>query len=603
MDKIKTVKIKMPDGSISEETYNISVDAKNVDMANNKNLQETIGTINIDTDGNIAYQLENLKNDKVDKTDIIDNLNSTESNKVLSANQGKVLGDTITVLNENVNKKPYYYDTVADMKTDTKLKAGDMAVTLGYYSINDGGAAEYKIVSAISQIDYQEELNNSLYATLIIKNNIIIPEQFGAYGDNVHDDSEIIQYVFNNTPIKKPIKLCGQYKITTGIITNKPRNIWSEKENAGLYGSTNDYILKFAKDETESADYRNNYIKNIVIQQSGTGNGLMFSNWGARIIEMKIENCKLSVPYTGAVGYALYCENSLGHCVILGCNIQGNGIYGELQDANVIQKNLFFGQGNGIKLNIPAGCLNNTIRDNTIVNFGGNAIHIEKGDQILIDNNQIEYQGTYNQTTTTKGMIYITSDYSTSTRRCIHPTIINNNLGGGTYLDYLITLNNCSDAVIDNNRLVACNVAEIYIGSNTQNTQIRSGNYGISQTSNPRTDPNNRYIVENHGYNTTNYWNSIQIQNISGRTLSYMKDDNCFIHFKPCYLQSTSELTLCQLPVGSRPTQNIKFPCYVDSSDTQIMATINLNGTITLDSIPSAGVLYMPITYQAIKYS
>ena len=34
MDKIKTVKIKNPDGSVSEETYTISVDAKNVDMEN-----------------------------------------------------------------------------------------------------------------------------------------------------------------------------------------------------------------------------------------------------------------------------------------------------------------------------------------------------------------------------------------------------------------------------------------------------------------------------------------------------------------------------------------------------------------------------------------
>ena len=165
MDKIKTVKIKNEDGSISEETYNISVDAKNVDMANNKNLQETIGTINIDTDGNIAYQLENLKNNKVDKTDIIDNLNSTENDKVLSANQGKVLGDAITILNEDVNKKPYYYNNVANMKADTKLKAGDMTVTLGYYEPNDGGGAEY-IIRTTTPSGTSVQLSNGLYAEL-----------------------------------------------------------------------------------------------------------------------------------------------------------------------------------------------------------------------------------------------------------------------------------------------------------------------------------------------------------------------------------------------------------------------------------------------------
>lgn len=60
MDKIKTVKIKNPDGSISEESYTISVDARNVDMDNGKDLQETIGTIDIDTDGNISEQLKNI---------------------------------------------------------------------------------------------------------------------------------------------------------------------------------------------------------------------------------------------------------------------------------------------------------------------------------------------------------------------------------------------------------------------------------------------------------------------------------------------------------------------------------------------------------------
>lgn len=60
MDKIKTVKIKNPNGSVSEETYTISVDAKDVDMKNGKDLQDTIGDINIDRDGSIAEQLKNI---------------------------------------------------------------------------------------------------------------------------------------------------------------------------------------------------------------------------------------------------------------------------------------------------------------------------------------------------------------------------------------------------------------------------------------------------------------------------------------------------------------------------------------------------------------
>lgn len=116
MDKIKTVKIKLPDGSVSEETYTISVDAKDVDMKNGKDLQDTIGDINIDIDGNISEQL-NYLNENVDN------------------------------LNIDIKKKAYFFNTVSDMK-NANLKVGDYACTLGYYTVNDGGAANYQIVNS-----------------------------------------------------------------------------------------------------------------------------------------------------------------------------------------------------------------------------------------------------------------------------------------------------------------------------------------------------------------------------------------------------------------------------------------------------------------------
>lgn len=62
MDKIKTVKIKNEDGTVGEESYFISVDAINVDMSNGKDLQDTVGDINVDENGSIASQLDNLTN-------------------------------------------------------------------------------------------------------------------------------------------------------------------------------------------------------------------------------------------------------------------------------------------------------------------------------------------------------------------------------------------------------------------------------------------------------------------------------------------------------------------------------------------------------------
>ena len=59
------------------------------------------------------------------------------------------------------------FDTVADMKL-ADLKDGMSVQTLGYYEINDGGSATYKITNEENETEYQEELENGLYATLII---------------------------------------------------------------------------------------------------------------------------------------------------------------------------------------------------------------------------------------------------------------------------------------------------------------------------------------------------------------------------------------------------------------------------------------------------
>lgn len=83
-------------------------------------------------------------------------------------------GDSVQL---KLNKKPYYYNTVADMKADTKLKVGDMAVTLGYHETNDGGEATYKIrnkkESDIIDNRFIHLLNNNLVAELIKENEMI----------------------------------------------------------------------------------------------------------------------------------------------------------------------------------------------------------------------------------------------------------------------------------------------------------------------------------------------------------------------------------------------------------------------------------------------
>ena len=88
MDKIKTIKVREQDGSLSTESYYLSTDAQNIDTRNGKNVQEV---------------LDFLDEDKISKTtDIVNNLASLETDKALSAKQGYELKKEINNLSDNI---------------------------------------------------------------------------------------------------------------------------------------------------------------------------------------------------------------------------------------------------------------------------------------------------------------------------------------------------------------------------------------------------------------------------------------------------------------------------------------------------------------------
>ena len=94
------------------------------------------------------------------------------------------------------------YDTVGNMKADTKLKEGMHVKTKGYYNANDGGSAEYLIRNK-SNNDLEDNgsihfVQNNLVAELILENNVT-PEQFGCYGDDEHDDTIAFQNMLNKS--------------------------------------------------------------------------------------------------------------------------------------------------------------------------------------------------------------------------------------------------------------------------------------------------------------------------------------------------------------------------------------------------------------------
>lgn len=117
-----------------------------------------------------------------------------------------------------------FYDTVALMKADENLSVGKVVGTLGYYTINDGGASKY-LIRAATNDDVDDGgsiiiLNNGKVAELIIKNNNINVMQFGIQ-ENIECSvklNKLIQYAQNNNLVNINFKQNGNY-ILDNIVT------------------------------------------------------------------------------------------------------------------------------------------------------------------------------------------------------------------------------------------------------------------------------------------------------------------------------------------------------------------------------------------------
>ena len=137
----------------------------------------------IDSD---VEELEEYMNNYFENLDVQDEIN----NKLDQMLEDGVLTEIIQQFLQST--AIWCFDNVADMKQATNLINGSFAKTLGYYEINDGGEATYKITNTASETEYQEELENGLFATLIIDNDSVNVHQFGAKGDGETDDQNAI---------------------------------------------------------------------------------------------------------------------------------------------------------------------------------------------------------------------------------------------------------------------------------------------------------------------------------------------------------------------------------------------------------------------------
>lgn len=203
------------------------------------------------------------------------------------------------------NQKPYYFNSVAEMKA-YDLKVGDMAITLGYYSANDGGGAEYLVRNRTND-DVEDNgsihfINNNLVACLIT--NHYYPEIFGCKGDGLTNDTtcflNLINFLYSHSRYNRIIELLPDkiYLLSEPIPINHSLTIKGKSKNSNSTIkniTTNIFYVPEENCINDNGTLKiwSYYFENIVFIGSDENfflTGDSYQHWGTRINNCTFNN-------------------------------------------------------------------------------------------------------------------------------------------------------------------------------------------------------------------------------------------------------------------------------------------------------------------------
>lgn len=241
------------------------------------------------------------------------------------------------------------FNTVSELKSRTNLVEGNIVSTAGYYEPNDGGGSKYYITSVLSDTEHQEQLNNGLYANLIVEESIDI-KQLGAIANNDEYAS------FNKEIIEKALSLSDCVYITDtyyvdSVTIPNYKNVIGESINVSKLISKNKTIFILNNSEYVNISKITFYDSNIGIEFKGESNAFV-----------NIDRCNFSVLVDGIKG---------GH-------------EGHVNNVNITNSLFRASSNTGINLNYEVGQINaininqNDISFNKVgISFYGNNVNVE----------------------------------------------------------------------------------------------------------------------------------------------------------------------------------------------------------------------------------
>ena len=269
------------------------------------------------------------------------------------------------------------FDTVSDMKLAENLTNGSICETLGYHSVNDGGSAKYKVRNITNEDTPDDKFiialnDENLIAELILDELNI--KQLGAYGDDEHDDVDIINYAIeyvrdhNINYLYFPV---GTYKTTKPIILYDYVRLIGENEKSTIIHKTSntletlfntDSIVVYNKNSSSTFEYpEGQEIDNISLKGNGSNVYGIYSNKSAPY--SKVKNCRISNVQT-----CIYYTHGGWLFELSDLHLSGsvNGIQLKDSGTSLFMKNIYVisGSGYGYDLNgITYSSLNNICCD------------------------------------------------------------------------------------------------------------------------------------------------------------------------------------------------------------------------------------------------
>lgn len=210
-------------------------------------------------------ELQSYVNNYFDNLDLQDEVDTKLDEMAESGELQEIIADYLN------SKAIFGFDNVQSMKQATNLIDGSYAKTLGYYEINDGGSALYKIREitnddVIDDAFIIELSDNSLIAELIYVNINI--KQLGAKGDGISDDTLYFQKGLNK---EKEVYIPNSTYIIDNLILNSENKMIGENKYLTKLkqksSSLNNPIIK--TNYEDNIQLKNIAIENLTIESSG----------------------------------------------------------------------------------------------------------------------------------------------------------------------------------------------------------------------------------------------------------------------------------------------------------------------------------------------